>query len=204
MREKTIALSIALFLAIIEVSLGQGQASRPISSPEASLRFTAQNGDLCEATVRDQVAPSEKRRFTISCDSKMIFSYITPDHLLDISRDSFDGTRLFARWEGTTLVHLTIFHLEINQISSKVDTVFDQSGEFFPDIPSPDVILLQKDKRFVGADIVPTRTDVYGWNGSKYELKSSWKWNEGMRYEDRFCVLDVKALSCPVTPIPLK
>jgi hypothetical protein len=204
MRTKTIALTFVLFLGIVGVSLGHCQVSRSISSPDATLQFTAQNGDPCEAAVRELTAPAENRKFTISCGSKVIFSYITPDHLLDISRDSFDGNRLFTRWEGTTLVHLPIFRMEINQISSKVDTVFDQSGEFSPDIPSPDVILLQKDKRFVGADIIPTRTDVYLWNGTKYELKWSWKWNEGMRYEDRFCVLDGKTLSCPVTPLPLK
>jgi hypothetical protein len=204
MRTKTIVLLFALLFGVVEVRLSHSQANRPISSPEATLRFTAQNGDICDAAVREVTSSAENRRFTISCGSKVIFSYITPDHLLDISRDSFDGNRLFTRWEGTTLVHLAIFRVEINQISSKVETLFDQSGEFPPDVPSPDVILMHKDKRFMGADIIPTRTDVYAWNGSKYELKSSWKWNESMHYEDRFCVLDVKVLSCPVTPLPPK
>lgn len=204
MRTKTIALLVAMLFWTFNGRLSRSQASRPKTAPIASLQFTVQNGERCEAAVREVASPSEHRQFTVFCDSKLVFSYLTPDHLLDISRDSFYGNRLFTRWEGTTLVHLVVFRLEVNQVSSKVQVAFDQSGEFFSDVPSPDVVLVYKDKRFAGADIIPTRTDVYAWDGSNYELKSSWKWNEEMRYEDRFCVLDPKRLSCPATPIPLK
>lgn len=204
MRTKTIALLVALLFWMFNARLSHSQANRSKAASIASLQFAMQNGDICEAAVREVTSPSEHRQFTVSCDSKLIFSYVTPDHLLDISRDSFDGNRLFTRWEGTTLVHLVVFRIVVNQISSKVQIAFDQSGEFAPDVPSPDVLLVHKDKRFAGAEIIPTRTDVYAWDGSKYELKSSWKWNETMRYEDRFCVLDVKTLSCPVTPLPLR
>lgn len=204
MRAKPIALLFAIVLVCGKLSLGQSHTIHSKTTTYATLRFTSKDGDNCEAVVRDATGVSETRRFTISCNSKVIFTYSTPDHLLDISRDSFDGDRFFTRWEGTTLVHLVIFHIEINQMTSRAVVVFDQSAEFMSDVPSPDTLLVYKDKRFVGNDIMPTETDVFIWDGDTYELKSRWKWNEDMQYDDRFCVLDTRRLSCPVTPLPLK
>lgn len=204
MRAKPIILLITIVLVCGKASTGQPHTVQSKITTYATLRFTSKNGDICEAAVRDSRGASETRQFTISCSSKVIFTYSTPDHLLDISRDSSDGDRLFTRWESTTLVHLVVFHVEINQITSRAVVVFDQSSEFMPDIPSPDTLLIYKDKRFVGDDIMPTETEVFTRDGEKYELTSKWKWDESMHYDDRFCVLDTRRLACPVTSIPLR
>ena len=85
--------------------------------------------------------------------------------------------------------------------------VFDKQLEGAPDVVNtPDVLLVHNGKRWPSGQAVslPTLTDVYHWTGRQYALTESWKWKDDMRYEDRFCVLDPKSLSCPVTPIPAK
>jgi hypothetical protein len=204
MRTKALTLLLMTIVFIAKSSFSQPPAPKAKLAPYAALRFTTKDGTSCGAIVRDSPGNSEQRKLTISCGSKELLAYATPDHILDISRDSFDGDRLFARWEGTTLAHLTVFQVQVNQLTAKATVVFDQSAEFMPDVPSADTILVSKGKRFVGDEMLPTQTDVFTWNGQRYERKSSWKWNDSMKYEERFCVLDPKGLSCPVAPIPIK
>jgi hypothetical protein len=204
MRTKALTFVLVAIAFVARSGFSQSLASKAKPAPYVTLKFTTKDGTSCEALVRDSSGSSEQRKLTISCGSKEISAYSTPDHILDIARDSFDGDRLFARWEGTTLAHLTVFHIEVNQLTTKATVVFDQSAEFMPDVPSADNLLVSKGKRFVGGDMLPTQTDVFTWNGQKYERKSSWKWNDSMMYEERFCVLAPQKLSCPVSPIPTK
>ena len=73
-------------------------------------------------------------------------------------------------------------------------------------VNTPDALLVHSGKRWVdgSATSIPTSTAVYQWNGSGYNNPETWTWKESMRYEDRFCVLDPKKLSCPATPIATK
>lgn len=107
--------------------------------------------------------------------------------------------------EGGSYVHFTVF--KINSRLLTASTVFDELLEGAPDvINAPDVLLVQHGKRFPEgqATWLPTSTDVYRWTGEKYELSSRWKWGVGMRFQDRFCVLAAKSLSCPATEVPLQ
>ena len=141
----------------------------------------------------------------ISCRGKRILSYPTQDALVDLFLNYPHDDRVFARWEGGSHVRFTVFRVNGNPSVGTV--VFDRQLEGTPDVVNtPDVLLVHSGKRWLSGQVasLPTSTDVYRWTDGQYVLTESWKWEEAMRYEDRFCVLDVKMLSCPVTPLPLK
>ncbi len=141
----------------------------------------------------------------ISCQGKRILSYPTQDALVDLFLNYPHDDRVFARWEGGSHVRFTVFRVSGNPSVGTV--VFDKQLEGTPDVVNtPDVLLVHGGKRWLSgqATSLPTSTDVYRWTGERYALTKSWNWKDAMRYEDRFCVLDPKNLSCPVIPIPIK
>jgi hypothetical protein len=128
----------------------------------------------------------------------------TTDFLLDIQTDSGNRQRFFVRWEGGQ-TRLQVLELTVN--SGNQDIVaekFNESSEFMPDVlASPDVLLVHREKRFdTDGKILPSRTDVYAWKDDKYELSSSWRWEQGMQYDDRFCVLQPKLTGCRMVQLP--
>jgi hypothetical protein len=183
-------------------------AQKANSATLAFLRYDAGMDLSCTVTVHNlaKSPQSEPREaLTITCDGKQLLDYETDDDLIDLSLNYPHVDRVFARWQGGAHVRLSVF--KVDPKYSHASTVFDEQLEGAPEvINAPDVLLIERGKRFPEGQAVslPTSTDVYRWTGEEYELTNRWKWNIGMRIEDRFCVLDVKALSCPVTPLPLK
>lgn len=191
-----------IFLALISATSGQAQRA---GTELASLRFSLGNGAGCRAAVRDLSSPVPRRQLTITCEGRLVLSYTTDDDLVDISRDSAAGDRIIARWEGGSHFRMTVFQIGVANLSITGQKVFDESLDFAPDfLVAPDDLLVYRNKRFIGSEIIPSRTDVYHWTGDHYVLAGSWKWNEDMRYEDRFCVLDPQKLSCPATSVPIR
>jgi hypothetical protein len=128
---------------------------------------------------------------------KQIAKFDTSGRFFDWRIHYPDGNRLFARWERGTGGELTVFNVTPN---SPAKPIFDKWEVYIPDmLDAPDVVLVYSGVRFVGSLKTPTLTDVYEWDGNRYELRNSWKWDERMRYEDRFCVFDVKSLNCPAS-----
>ncbi len=100
---------------------------------------------------------------------------------------------------------MAVFQVSATDRSTTGQKVFDEALEFAPDfLVAPDVLLVYRDEFLVGSEAIPSRTDVYQWSAGKYDLVKSWKWNDGMRSRDWFCVLDPKRLSCPATLISIK
>ncbi|HUZ96505.1 MAG TPA: hypothetical protein VMU57_16505 [Edaphobacter sp.] len=193
------ALIVLLLSATAQV---QAQAAK---SALATLKFSLENGRGCEASIREIPSSAPEQQFAISCEGKPLLTYSTGDDLVDLSRDSSAGDRIVTRWEGGSHFRMAIFHVSATDRSTTAQKVFDETPAFAPDfLVAPDVVLVYRDKRFVGSEAIPSRTDVYQWKDGEYDLVKSWKWKDDMRYADRFCVLDVKTLSCPVTPLPLK
>lgn len=192
----TALIALLLVTPIATIRVAHSQTLRP--SQLAFLRFDAANGKDCEATV-DRVTPSlPRRRLAVSCGGKVIFTYITDDHLIDLFRDSSAGNRIFIRWEGGAHIRLTVVRVAADGGSAA--SVFDETLGFAPDIlAAPDDLLVYRGQRFIGSLKIPTRTDVYAWKANEYKLEESYHWNDSMRYRDRFCVLDRKALACPAT-----
>jgi hypothetical protein len=142
---------------------------------------------------------------SIVCDGKQLLRYETDDDLIDIFLNYPHTDRVFARWQGGSHVRMTVFKVDAKR--SQATTVFDEQLEDAPEVINvPDVLLIERGKRFPEgqAASIPTSTDVYNWTGEKYELSSTWKWDPEMRFDDRFCMLDAKELSCPVAQISLK
>ena len=191
-----------IFFALMAATCAQAQA---VKSELATLKFSLENGPECRASVREMSSSAPRRQLSISCEGKPVLTYSTDDDLVDLARDSAAGGRIVTRWEGGSHFRMAVFQVSATDHSTTGQKVFDEALEFAPDfLVAPDVLLVHRDKRFVGSEAIPSKTDVYQWSGGKYDLVKSWKWNDGMRYEDRFCVLDPKKLSCPVTPIALK
>lgn len=191
-----------IFLIMIVVTCAQAQAAK---SELATLKFNLENGPECRTSVREVSSLAPGRQLAISCDGKLVLSYSTDDDLVDLSRNSATGGRIVTRWEGGSHFRMAVFQVSATDRSTTGQKVFDEALEFAPDfLVAPDVLLVYRDKRFVGSEAIPSRTDVYQWSAGKYDLVKSWKWNDGMRYEDRFCVLDPKRLSCPATLISIK
>jgi hypothetical protein len=179
--------------------------ARAVKALVATLKFGLESGRECEVSVREIPSSAPNQQLAISCEGKPVVTYSSDDDLVDLFRDSPAGNRIVSRWEGGSHFHMVIFHINATDRSAIGQKVFDETLEFAPDfLVAPDVLLVYRDKHFVGAEAIPSRTDVYQWSSSKYELVKSWKWSDNMRYEDRFCVLDIARLSCPVTPIPIK
>ncbi len=174
----------------------------------ASLDFNAGSAGDCSAKVNaEEINPNVPPRqvLVISCHGTQILSYPTQDALVDLFLNYPHDDRIFARWEGGSHVRFTAFRLSGNPPVGTV--VFDKQLEGSPDVVNtPDVLLVHRGKRWISgqAASLPTSTDIYHWTGERYVLTESWKWKEAMRYADRFCVLDLQVLSCPVTPIPIK
>jgi hypothetical protein len=194
------ALACLLFLAVSVCGLGQDQAQRP--SVIASLRFDSDAIGECLAAVtafRIRATGEPRERLTITCQGKQITRFETGGNLVDWKADNVHGDRLFARWERGTGGELTVFR--ITTLNSASKPIFEKGEVYVPEIvDSPDVVLVYSGVRFVGALKTPTQTDVYRWDGNQYNLEKSWIWDERMRYEDRFCVLDAISLNCPATP----
>lgn len=192
-----------LLLATPLCSSGQNEAQPP--TVIASLRFESDGTGECLATVSQYQAQDTgepRERLTITCMEKQIARFDTSGVLVDWAIHYPDGNRLFARWERGTGGELTVFKITPN---SPAKPIFDKWEVYIPDmLYVPDVVLVYSGVRFVGALKTPTQTDVYEWHGTQYELRNSWKWDEKMRYEDRFCVLDAKSLNCPATPTTSK
>jgi hypothetical protein len=113
-------------------------------------------------------------------------------------------TRVYARWEGGSHVRFTAFL--VRGETSVGTVVFDKQLEGTPDVANtPDVLLVHNGKRWISgqATSLPTSTDVYHWTGERY-VQPAGAGRKPCAIEDRFCVMDPKRLSCPVTPIPLK
>ena len=193
-----------LLITLSQVLCVQG----PIAHSLASLDFNAGSAGDCSVKVNaGEVNPNGPltQVLLISCQGKLILSYPTQDALVDLFLNYPHDDRIFARWEGGNHVRFTVFSVTGNPSIGTV--VFDKQLDGTPDIVNtPDVLLVHNGKRWLSGQpaSLPTSTDVYHWTGERYALTESWKWKEAMRYEDRFCVLDLKALSCPVTPIPIK
>lgn len=174
----------------------------------ASLDFNAGSAGNCSVNVNAGVANPNgppTQVLLISCQGKRILSYPTQDTLVDLFLNYPHDDRIFARWEGGSHVRFTVFRVSGNPSMGTV--AFDKQLEGTPDVVNtPDVLLVHGGKRWLSgqAASLPVSTDVYRWTGEQYALTESWKWKDAMRYEDRFCVLDPKNLSCSVTPIPLK
>ena len=202
MRKRTLVL--ILVFALTRLLGAQANATHSI----ALLNFNAGSAGDCSVVVRAAEANPSKppmQVITISSNGKDILSYPTQDALIDLFLNYPHDDRIFARWEGGSHVRFTVFRVTGDPAVAAV--VFDKQLEGTPDVVNtPDVLLVHNGKRWLSgqADSIPTSTDVYHWTGERYVLTQSWKWNEPMRYQDRFCVLDPKSLSCPVTPIPLK
>lgn len=201
MRKRTLALILVISVHVLH-------AQEPGAHSIASLDFSAVLNGGC--SVRVDAAgfnPSgpPMQVLTITCHGKKVLSYPTEDALVDIFLNYPHDDRVFSRWEGGSHVRFTVFRISGNSTVGTV--VFDKQLVGTPDVVnSPDVLLVHNGKRFINgqATFLPISTDVYLWTGEQYVLKSSWKWKEGMHDADRFCVLDTKALACPVTPIPIK
>ncbi len=192
-REKVILLAWAMLI------VGVASAQVGHDTTVARLNFDTDHGQACEASVVEVTPSAPRRQFTITCDGKRIFQFITEDHLVNLQTNYPKGDRIAVWWEGGSHVRLTVFKIETTPNTAR--TVYDEPLEFAPDfLTSPDRLLVYRDKRFVRAVGIPTRTDIYEWTGSEYRLAQSYHWNENMRFEDRFCVLDTKSLACPVTP----
>ena len=201
---KTMTLSPLLVLGMVS-TIALAQRNPQPNSQLAMLRFETDTGQECQVNV-DEITPQTPRRhLSISCGGTTIGDYTTDDHMLDVSRDSAIGDRIVSRWEGGAHFRVVVFLIKRTDGSLLASPVFDKALDFAPDfLVSPDLLLVYRDKRFVKAVGIPTRTDVYEWTGSEYKLTKSYRWNESMRFEDRFCVLDTKNLSCPVTEITTK
>jgi hypothetical protein len=197
------ALACLLLLAAPFCCPGQNKAQHP--SVIASLRFQSEGAGKCLATVTQyqvQDTGEPRQRLMITCMGKQVARFDTSGFLVDWAIHYPDGNRLFARWERGTGGELTVFKITP---SSPAKPIFDKWEAYIPDmLYVPDVVLVYRGLRMVGALKTPTQTDVYEWDGSQYELRNSWKWNEKMRYEDRFCVLDTRSLNCPATPVTPK
>jgi hypothetical protein len=183
-------------------------AQEPDAHSIASLDFNVSSAGDCSVRVNaGETNPNgpPTQVLTIWCQGKRLLSYPTQDALVDLFLNYPDDDRVFARWEGGSHVRFTVFRVSGNPSVETV--VFDKQLEGAPDVVNtPDVLLVHNGKRWLGGQTasMPISTDVYRWTGERYALTESWKWKDAMRYEDRFCVLDPKNLSCPVTPIPIK
>jgi len=199
---KLILFSLAMF-ATHFVHAQNGEKTRV-----AYLRYQAGVDGDCSASVgarADEGNAPPSQVLTVTCQGKQVLHYVTQDTFVDLFLNYPHADRVFAIWEGGSHVRFTAAKVDSHHLSASV--VFDEQLEGAPEvINAPDVLLVQRGKRWLNGQVTstPTSTDVYQWTGDKYELSKRWKWNDGMRYEDRFCVLDVKTLSCPVTPLPLK
>jgi hypothetical protein len=202
MRKQTLISAILILFAPLLCAQATGAHS------VAALDFNVGLAGDCSVNVSaSTVNPSgpPMQDLTILCQGKRVLSYSTQDTLVDLFPNYPHDDRIFARWEGGSHVRLTVFRVSGKPLAGTV--VFDKQLEGAPDVVNtPDVLLVHNGKRWISgqADSLPTSTDVYRWNGKQYALIERWKWKEDMRYKDRFCVLDVKALSCPVMPLPLK
>jgi hypothetical protein len=201
MRKRTLALILVIFVHVL-------CAQEPGAHSIASLDFNAGSAGDCSVRVNaGETNPNgpPTQVLMISCRGKRILSYPTQDALVDLFLNYPHDDRVFARWEGGSHVRFTVFRVNGNPSVGTV--VFDRQLEGTPDVVNtPDVLLVHSGKRWLSGQVasLPTSTDVYRWTDGQYVLTESWKWEEAMRYEDRFFVLDVKMLSCPVTPLPLK
>jgi hypothetical protein len=202
MRKQTIG-TIALIFFVVPLLFSQ----KPREHRIASLVFNAGIAGDCLVNVsaaKERPSEPPNQVLAISCQGKQILRYATQDALIDLSLNYPHDDRVFARWEGGSHVRLTVFRVAEHQAVGSV--VFDKQLEGAPDvINTPDALLVHKGKRWIDGQAfsLPTSTDVYRWVGDKYVLNESWKWNENMRFEERFCILDTKNLSCPVTSTPL-
>lgn len=202
MRKRTLVLLLTLTLARM---LG---AQEKVAHGVASLDFNAGSAGDCSVKVSTATASrngAPLQDLMILCQGKRILSYSTQDALVDVFLNYPHDDRIFARWEGGSHVRFTVFRVSGNPSVGTV--VFDKQLEGTPDVlNTPDVLLVHSGKRWLSGQVasLPASTDVYRWTGERYTLTESWKWKDAMRYEDRFCVLDLKTLSCPVTSLPLK
>jgi hypothetical protein len=200
MRKRTLVL--LLVIASCCVSGAQSTTAHSI----ASLNFDAGAAGDCLVEVRATRANTDgpiMQVLMISCNGKNVLSYPTQDSLIDLFLNYPHDDRIYARWEGGSHVRFTVFRVSGN--SSTGALVFDKQLEGTPDVlNTPDVLLVHTGKRWPEGQTnsLPTQTDVYHWTGERYSLTASWKWKQEMRYEDRFCILDPKILTCPMTRVP--
>jgi hypothetical protein len=193
-----------LILTLARALCAQDKGARGI----ASLHFNAGSAGDCSVKVSAAAVNRDgppMQGLMISCQGKHILSYSTQDALVDLFLNYPHDDRIFARWEGGSHVRFTVFRVSGDPSMGTV--VFDKQLEGAPDVVNtPDVLLVHNGKRWLSgqATSLPTSTDVYHWTGERYVQTESWNWKEAMRYEDRFCVLDPKSLSCPATSIPIK
>jgi hypothetical protein len=202
MRKRTVASILLIMFSHVLCS------QEPGAHGIALLNFDTSSAGDCSVRVNaGETNPNGPRTqvLTISCQGKPLLNYPTQDALVDLFLNYPHDDRVFARWEGGSHVLFTVFR--VSGSPSQGTVVFDKKLEGAPDVVNmPDVLLVHSGKRWLSgqAASMPTSTDIYRWADGKYVLTESWKWNDAMRYEDRFCVLDVKALSCPVTPLSPK
>lgn len=197
MRKQALILLVMMGLLSTRVN-GQGGGVHPI----ASVSFSPGVGADCMASVNRGSRRTNRQpmqTLIISCEGKQVLKYQTDDSLVDLYLNYPHTDRVFARWEGGSHVRFTVFHVGGRGTDAKV--VFDKQLEGAPDVVNtPDALLVHTGKRWLdgNATSLPTSTTVYLWNGDSYGNPEIWDWKESMRYEDRFCVLDPKKLSCPV------
>jgi len=188
-----------MVLAVSSHCLGQDHA--PGASIVASFRFYSNIGGECIAAVTQfqaRTTGEPRERLTITCKGRKIALFETDGKLVDWRVNFPSGDRLFARWERGTGAELTVF--KMSDANPLGNPIFDKWEVYAPEqIDYPDVVLVYSGVRFVGAFKIPTQTDLYRWDGKEYKLETSWKWDERMRYEDRYCILDAKLLNCPAT-----
>ena len=183
-------------------------AQRTETEVLASLRYDAGKDSSCTVVVRNLALSPQSgshEALYVVCDGKQLLRYETDDDLIDVFLNYPHTDRVFARWQGGSHVRMTVFKVDAKRWQAS--TVFDEQLEGAPEVINvPDVLLIERGKRFPEGQAVsiPTSTDVYNWTGEKYELSSRWKWGPQMHFDDRFCMLDAKDLSCPATPVSLK
>jgi hypothetical protein len=192
---------LACLMVLAASNYCPGQDHAPGVSTVASFRFYSNGVGECVAAVTKfqiQATDEPREKLAITCKGKKIASFETGGNLVDWKVNYPEGDRLFARWERGTGGELTVF--KISTANPPAKPIFDKWEVYVPElIDYPDVVLVYSGVRFVGALKTPTQTDVYSWDGNEYKLEESWKWDERMRYEDRFCILDAKLLNCPAT-----
>jgi len=203
MRQWSLVLLLPLWF-----SIGMAQAVPRHQIASVSFDPGSVNGG-CVADIQrgteQKAGPPPKDVLTIKCGMKQLLRYASDDAAVDIFVNYPHPERVFVRWEGGAHVTFTAFWIAKDGNSARV--VFERKLEGAPDVVNtPDVLLVHSGKRWVDgeAESIPLKTEVYTWTGETYKLSDTWSWEERMRYKDRFCVLDPKNLSCPVSPIPTK
>lgn len=198
----------SLVLLSLWLSIGMAHAVSRHHSATVSFDPGSVNGG-CVADIRrgdeQKAGPPPNDVLTIKCGMKQLLQYASDDDAVDIFVNYPHPDRVFVLWEGGAHVTFTAFWIAKDGNSARV--VFEQKLEGAPDVVNtPDVLLVHSGKRWVNGEeeSIPLKTEVYIWTGETYKVSDTWRWEERMRYKDRFCVLDPKTLNCPATPGPIK